>query len=160
MTTSNSNQPRESSQAAQSFDPWDILRSHMAANGLKASRQRDTIAETFFGVKGHTTVDELLVLVREQDSNISQATIYRTMRLLSDCHLAVPRNFDGQTRYEMADGPDEHHDHLICTQCQKIIEFVDERVEKLQDEIAESMGFRLTQHKMELYGICPDCLRE
>lgn len=139
------------------IDPWTVLRDYMSDNGLKASRQRDTIAEVFFAVPGHTTVDELLVEVKKRDSNISQATIYRTMRLLSDCGLAVARNFDGQTRYELTDGPGEHHDHLICTECQKIVEFVDDDVERRQEEIAKKHGFRLTRHKMELYGVCPAC---
>jgi Fur family transcriptional regulator, ferric uptake regulator len=97
--------------------------------------------------------------VREQDSKVSMATVYRTMKLLSECGLAHARNFgDGQTRYEAAIGR-HHHDHLICTQCGTIIEFENNRIEALQEMVARRHGFRVTSHKMELYGLCRSCQR-
>ena len=88
---------------------------------------------------------------------MSVATIYRTMKLLSESGLAHARNFgDGQTRYEPAFGR-EHHDHLICTRCGAIIEFENDRIEQLQDVVAKKHGFRVTSHKMELYGLCKGC---
>ena len=139
-------------------DPHDVLKDYLLRHGLKASRQRETIADVFFRASGHLRVDELLQEVRQIDPRVSQATVYRTMKLLTDCGLAAARNFsDGQTRYERSDASGEHHDHLICTSCGKIVEFVDERIEELQERVAVSHGFRVTHHKMELYGLCESC---
>ena len=136
------------------------LRTFIAKEGLKNSRQRETIAQVFFESTEHIRVEELLQRVRQVDPKVSQATVYRTMKLLVDCRLAEARQFqDGQTRYEASDDEGHHHDHLICTKCGKIVEFVDERIEELQEEVAASHGFKVSDHKMELYGVCdsPDC---
>jgi Fur family ferric uptake transcriptional regulator len=85
------------------------------------------------------------------------ATVYRTMKLRAESNLAHAQNFgDGQTRYEPAVGR-EHHDHLICTRCGTIIEFENDRIEQMQDAVARKHGFRVTSHKMELYGLCRTC---
>ena len=90
---------------------------------------------------------------------VSKATVYRTLKLLAECGVASERRFgDGLSRYELADDGDEHHDHLICTNCGEITEFEDPRIEKLQDSIAVKHGFKLTSHKHEMYGICAKCL--
>lgn len=139
--------------------PTEILNKYIAAHGLKSTKQRTLILEIFYSAGGHLSAEELLELVRVEDPRISQATVYRTLRLLTDCGLAEARNFgDGQTRYEIA--TEEHHDHIICTGCGLIVEFEDERIERLQDEIAEEHGFEMTHHKMELYGFCPDCIKK
>jgi Fur family ferric uptake transcriptional regulator len=136
-----------------------ILRAYIADNGMKSSRQREIIADVFFHAGGHLRVDELLAQVRQVDEKIGQATVYRTMKLLTECGLAQPRQFgDGHTRYEpVAPDDHEHHDHLICEECGKIVEFVDERIETLQEKVAAEHGFTVTTHKMELYGVCADC---
>lgn len=129
------------------------LRDYLGRKGLKFSRQRDAIADVFFNAGGHLSVEELLDRVREVDGKVSQATVYRTMNLLKECGLAQARNFfDGRTLYEIADEGGSHHDHLICLDCGKIIEFFDASIEKAQDKIAADKGFRLQSHKMELYG--------
>ena len=137
----------------------EVLSRYMAEHGLKSTRQRTLIIDTFFGLHGHLSVEELWSKVREQDAKVSVATVYRTMKLLHECGLAHARNFgDGQTRYEAAVGRD-HHDHLICTRCGRIVEFENDRIEALQDAVAKSHGFHVTSHKMELYGLCGDCQR-
>ncbi len=140
-------------------DPNEVLRSYINEHGLKSSRQREVIAEVFFEAGGHLKVDELLERVRAVDPKIGQATVYRTMKLLTKCGLAQPRHFgDGHTRYEpVAPDDEEHHDHLICDSCGRIVEFMDERIEELQEEAAAAHGFSVTHHKMELYGLCPAC---
>lgn len=122
---------------------------------LKSTRQRDLIAEVFFGEHGHLTIDELLARVRERNSKIGYATVYRTMKLLTECGLAALRQFgDGQRVYELA-ADTAHHDHLICVECGKVLEFENEEIERLQDKVARSFGFTLVRHKLELYGLCP-----
>lgn len=139
------------------LDRDEVLRRYMAERGLKSTRQRSMIIETFFGLDGHLSVEELWSRVRTDDARVSVATVYRTMKLLHECGLAHARNFgDGQTRYEAAVGRD-HHDHLICTSCGKIVEFENDRIEALQDAVAQEHGFDVTSHKMELYGLCGDC---
>ena len=133
------------------------LAAWIAEKGLKATRQRDAIVDTFFSQPGHLSVEELLDRVQQRDANIGAATVYRTMKLLTDAGLASARHFfDGQTRYEAALDR-HHHDHLICTNCHAIIEFENERIEELQDAVARQHGFQVTRHKLELYGLCRDC---
>jgi len=140
-------------------DPRQVLRSYLSEQGLKATRQRDLIVDVFFGSGGHLRVDELLFQVRSIDPKVSQATVYRTMRLLKESGLAEERRFgDGQARYEPSGEEDEHHDHLICEKCGTIVEFIDEEIEKLQTEVASRHGFVIASHKMELYGLCPECV--
>ncbi len=142
-------------------DPREALRAYLSARGLKSTRQRDLIVDVFFGTGGHLRVDELLDQVRAIDSKVSQATVYRTMRLLKESGLALERRFgDGQARYEPSTESEEHHDHLICLDCERIIEFVDERIETLQEEVASAHGFVVERHKLELYGHCRDCRKK
>lgn len=136
------------------------LAAYITEKGLKSTRQRDLIADAFLLQEGHLNVEELLEKVRTLDGRISAATVYRTMKLLTECGLAAPRRFDdGQTRYESAVGR-HHHDHLICTRCHAIIEFEDERIEALQTLVARQHGFLVTHHKLELYGLCASCQSE
>ncbi len=136
------------------------LASYMRANGLKLTRQRELILETFLRSRKHISVEELLRDVRVRDGGVGHATVYRTMKLFVDAGLATERNFsEGASRYEPADEHgDGHHDHLICTRCTRIIEFENHEIEELQIQVARNHGFKLLDHKMELYGICPDCL--
>ena len=136
------------------------LASWISERGLKSTRQRDLIVDTFFNSEGHLSVDELLVKVSARDANIGAATVYRTMKILSEAGLASAPHFDdGQTRYEPALDR-HHHDHLICTSCHKIVEFENERIEALQDEVAAQHGFEVTRHKLELYGLCRECRKK
>jgi Fur family ferric uptake transcriptional regulator len=129
----------------------------IAERGLKQTRQRDLIVDTFFSASGHLSIDELLARVSTRDANIGAATVYRTMKILSEAGLASARHFDdGQTRYEAALDR-HHHDHLICTDCHTIVEFENERIEELQEAVAAEHGFTVTRHKMELYGLCAAC---
>lgn len=134
------------------------LAQQMEDRGLRSTSQRRTVCEMFFRTPGHHSVDDLLALVREQDKRVGYATVYRTLKLLVDCDLAHERHFsDTLTRYEAAESSDHHHDHLICTDCDTIVEFEDDEIERLQEQLAERHGFKLLNHKHELYGRCGDC---
>jgi Fur family ferric uptake transcriptional regulator len=135
----------------------DALQAEIVRLGLKHSRQRDLVAETFFDMGGHVSVEQLVAAARRSDPRVSVATVYRTMKLLAACGLAFPRQFDGsQTRYEPAAGR-PHHDHLICTRCGSIEEFAEQRIEALQSRVALGRGFEVETHKLELYGRCAAC---
>lgn len=145
------------------------LRRYLEREGLKFTGQRQLITEVFFDPQyaaDHPSVEELFLRVRERDDRIGYATVYRTLKVLVDCGLASPRRLgDKQTRFE-PEHPGEHHDHLVCTACGAIIEFEEDRIEELQDEVARGFGFRLSNHRMVLYGQpegdcrVPNCRRE
>jgi Fur family ferric uptake transcriptional regulator len=148
---------------AHSAETLDTLRArlsaHMSKKGLRSTDQRRIIVDAFFAAPNHISIEELLAAVRTQDAGIGYATVYRTLKLLTECGVAFERKFgDGLTRYELADD-DTHHDHLICVECGKITEFEEPRIEALQDAIAEQHGYVLRSHKLEMYGVCPDCQR-
>ncbi len=134
----------------------DKLERFLSTRGLKMTSQRKVILETLESIPYHVTLDELLVAVQQNRSGVGQATIYRTMKLFVEAEIVEEHRFDdGITRYEIYE-EGEHHDHLICLSCGKIIEFEDELIEERQNAIAEQFGIRITTHKMELYGHCVD----
>ncbi|MCP4869082.1 MAG: transcriptional repressor [Proteobacteria bacterium] len=133
----------------------------MKAHGLKLTRQREQILEAFLGAEKHVGVEELLGLVRRLQPGIGHATVYRTMKLFVDSGIATERKFsEGATLYEPEDGGHHHHDHLICTRCGTIVEWENEAIEELQEQVARQHGFVLTDHKMELYGLCSNCQKK
>jgi Fur family transcriptional regulator, ferric uptake regulator len=135
-----------------------LLDAYMTKKGLRSTDQRKLIVETFFRSDNHVSIEELLAQVRSQDPRVGYATVYRTLKLLTECGVANERRFgDGLTRYELADDV-THHDHLICVGCGEITEFEEPRIEELQERVARKYGFELRSHKHELYGVCPKCL--
>jgi Fur family transcriptional regulator, ferric uptake regulator len=133
------------------------LDAYMARHGLRSTEQRRVIIDTFFGTTEHITIDTLLREVRAVDARVGYATVYRTMKLLTESGVVQEHKFgDGFTRYELADD-DAHHDHLICLECGKITEFEEDAIEELQAKIAKRHGFLVRAHKHEMYGICSDC---
>ena len=121
---------------------------------LKTTQQRELIVDHFLRCRDHISIDELLSRVRKRNKRVGYATVYRTLKLLVDCGLALQRQFgDGQARYEVCG---EHHDHLICTKCGLILEFEDDEIERLQEKIAVRLGgFAVIRHRHELYALCP-----
>ncbi len=138
-------------------DPFETFREYLRQHDYKLTPQRELILDTFLSVGGHPAPEELYNEVKKRDPSVGQATVYRTVKLLSQAGIAKELHFgDGLTRYEHKLGQ-THHDHLICERCGKNIEVVDETIEKLQDKLAEKHGFVLTGHRMYLYGICKEC---
>ncbi len=157
MTHDERDRNRSGARGGGGTTPAAALGAYSERRGLKRSRQRERIAEAFFGMPGHVSVEEVAGRVRQQDPRVSLATVYRTMKLLSESGLATARQFgDGQTRYEAAAGK-SHHDHLICTVCGQIVEFADDQIEALQALVARRHGFAVERHKLELYGRCARC---
>ena len=123
--------------------------------GLKSTRQRDLIVGSFFELDKHITVDELLEHVRLVQPRIGYATVYRTLKLLVEQGFALPKEFgDRQTRYDPIHNQNPHHDHLICIDCRRIIEFEDNALAEHLSQIAQSMGFSLKRKKLEIYAAC------
>jgi Fur family ferric uptake transcriptional regulator len=123
-----------------------------AQKGLRITEQRRVIARVLSEAEDHPDVEELHARASAIDPGISIATVYRTVRLFEDAGILARHDFgNGRSRYEA--NPEEHHDHLIDVESARVIEFVDEELEALQKRIAERLGFRLVDHRMELYGV-------
>ncbi|ETA49189.1 Fur family transcriptional regulator [Ponticoccus alexandrii] len=130
----------------------DSIADRCAAHGLRMTGQRRTIAEVLDAASDHPDVEELYARASAQDPKISLATVYRTVKLFEETGIVERVDFgDGRARYE--DAERDHHDHLIDLDTGQIIEFVDEEIEALQEKIARKLGYRLTGHRMELYGV-------
>ena len=120
--------------------------------GVKLTDQRRLIAQIMTSSRDNPNVDELYKRVSKIDSKISIATVYRTVKLFEEAGILTRHDFKGgKARYEEV--PDDHHDHLIDVQSGEIVEFVNEEIEKLQETVAEKLGYQLLDHKLELYGI-------
>ena len=120
--------------------------------GLKLTDQRKLIAQIMSDSHDHPNVNELYKRVSKLDSKISIATVYRTVKLFEEAGILTKHDFKGgKARYEEL--ADSHHDHLIDVHSGEIVEFVDDKIEKLQKEVAEKLGYQLVDHKLELYGI-------
>lgn len=121
-------------------------------NGLKMTEQRRVIARVLSDSEDHPDVEEVYRRASALDDRISLATVYRTLRLFEDSQIIQSHDFGGgRARYEATE-EDEHHDHLINVDTGEVIEFFDEELEALQDKIAKRLGFRLVDHRLELYG--------
>ncbi len=120
--------------------------------GLKMTGQRRVIARVLSESEDHPDVEAVYRRAARVDPRISIATVYRTVRLFEEASILERHDFgDGRARYEEL--PDEHHDHLIDIETGRVIEFSNARIEKLQEEVARKLGFRLVDHRLELYGV-------
>ena len=122
------------------------------AKGVKLTDQRKIISKIMSDSQDHPDVDELYKRASKIDSKISIATVYRTVKLFEEAGIVAKHDFKGgKARYEELS--ESHHDHLIDIKTGEIIEFVDEEIEKLQQKVADKYGYKLVDHKLELYGI-------
>ena len=127
-------------------------------NNLKFTIQREVILETLYNSDEHLTPEGLHHLIQDKQPDLKTgiATVYRTLALLEESNVVTSLSFGAQgKKYEL--GAKEHHDHLICTECGKITEFVDDEIERRQHSITEELGFKMSDHSMQIYGICAEC---
>ncbi len=135
----------------------DIFRNCIKEKGLRNTRQREEILDAFLSAQKHITVEELFNVLKVKSPGIGYATVHRNLSLLCECGLADEIKIGTQkARYEPKLGQ-KHHDHLICTKCGLFIEVNDNKIEKLQDKLAEANDFTPMRHKLEIYGICKEC---
>jgi Fur family ferric uptake transcriptional regulator len=135
----------------------DIFRKYLERRGLKLTAERQAVFDQLFARHEHVEADEILVRLRARGKKISRATIYRTLELLVDSGI-VGRVRIGEMgyRYERLRAG-EHHDHLICNECGRVIEFFEPRIESLQDDVCERYGFLALSHSHQMRGICRQC---
>jgi Fur family ferric uptake transcriptional regulator len=135
----------------------DVLEEYISENNLKITKQRRTVLKIFLECNNHVSVEELYNIVLKTEPKIGLATVYRTLALLTKSGLALEMDFgDGQKRYESS-YKSVHHDHMVCTECGKILEFNHPLIEKYQEEVAMQKNFKITSHKLDLFGLCQDC---
>ncbi len=134
-----------------------IYSQYLKKQGLKMTRQRETVVTTFLQAEGHLSADELHELVRRNDPRIGLATVFRTLRTLTDCNLARETDLgDGRTRFEHK-YKHPHHHHLICEECHRTIEFFSPEFERLQQQIVAEYQFKPSRHRLQIFGYCRDC---
>jgi len=139
-------------------DVINNLRKIVKQKGLKYTEQREIVLSILLHVDGHLTAEEIYNNIKKEypKSNVGIATVYRALSFLEEVDLIASINFGTEgKKYES--NMKSHHDHLICTECSSIIEFVDDEIEKRQEKIAKANKFKITSHSMQLYGICQNC---
>ncbi|MEP6742442.1 MAG: transcriptional repressor [bacterium] len=137
----------------------EVFLRHLQSTGLKRTAQRDLILDTFLRTEEHLSSEDLYRLVQKLDPTIGQTTVYRTLKLLTEAGLAREVRFgDGRTHYEHH-YKHQHHDHMICSECGRVIEFFSAELEAIQDAMAAKHRFQITQHLLRMIGICADCRR-
>jgi Fur family ferric uptake transcriptional regulator len=140
-------------------DVEKVFRDYVQSKGLKFTPERQAILNHVFECHGHFEAEELLIDMRKSNKRVSKATIYRTLSLLVNSGLLREVIFgEKHAHYEHVYGH-EHHEHLVCIGCGKIIEFTDERIEKFQEEICIANKFKAESHKFQIMGYCVDCAK-
>ncbi|MBR1647207.1 MAG: transcriptional repressor [Selenomonadaceae bacterium] len=136
------------------------LRGKLYERGYKMTPQRKQILQIFVEHPEHLSAEDVYNILREQDSEIGLATVYRALDLLSELGILVKIDFgDGCARYELntADPNVHHHHHLICVKCKKVIEFEEDLLDDLEATISKKSGFQILNHEVKFFGYCKDC---
>lgn len=137
-----------------------IFADFLKKKGLKTTRERSALFDEIFSAHRHFDADDLVLRLKGHGKKVSRATIYRTLELLFECGLVGRvRLNEEKYRYERLH-KGEHHDHLVCTSCGKILEFIDERIEELQDEVCRQHDFVATSHSHQIWGLCGACRKK
>ena len=141
-------------------DVEEVFHAHLKRVGLKRTEQRDTILRTFLDTRDHLSTDELSRLVKKKDESIGFTTVYRTLKLLTECGLAseVALN-DGIARYEHQYQRRNHH-HMVCTECGSSVEFFSAEIERIEQEVGRKNKYLPTRHTFQIYGICDKCRKK
>lgn len=135
--------------------PLNILKNYIKINNLRYTEQRELILKYFLLENKHICAEELYEKINKKHPEIGIATVHRALNLFVDCKIANKLKFgDSKYVYEVKHS---HHDHLICLECGRIIEFKENEIEKLQEKVAKNNNFIVRNHRLEIYGICKEC---
>jgi Fur family transcriptional regulator, ferric uptake regulator len=135
-----------------------LFRRYLREQGLPVTQQREVVADVVFASSDHQSIEDIELALRQRGERIGKATIYRTMEILVRSGLVEEHDFgEGFKRYEHLFGHQPIHEHLICTNCSKVVEFDSAEVLRIRDEAARAHGFQPIRHRLEVYGICADC---
>ncbi|MFA4905273.1 MAG: transcriptional repressor [Candidatus Margulisiibacteriota bacterium] len=130
---------------------------YLKDRGFKKTPQRQIILDKFLEMKGHVSADELFRALRRKYPHLGQSTVFRSIKLLQDAKIASEVNFTGKRRRFEPEHIKGHHDHLVCVNCGKTAEVLDQRIEKLQDDLVRRYRFTPLRHRLEIFGICRKC---
>lgn len=134
-----------------------IFRDFLKQKGLKLTQQREEILETFLKTEQHLSTEDLYKVIKKKKFGIGQATVFRTLKLLTEAGIAKEvRLGDKRVRFEHEYGH-QHHDHLVCQVCSKLIETVDFEIERLQNVLCKKFQFTPTSHRLQIFGMCKQC---
>lgn len=148
---------RRAGSRSQGDGPLARFQEYLSARNLRMTRERRSVLDMILGQEGHFDAEELLTFLRRKKKAVSRATLYRTLDHLRGAGLVKMHRFGrGHALYERNYGR-SHHDHMVCDRCGNVIEFVDEEIERLQEEVCRRHYFRSTNHVMQIFGICRDC---
>ena len=138
-----------------------LFRRYLRQQGLPVTQQREVVADVVFESAEHLSVEEIETALKARGERIGKATIYRTMEILVRSGLVEEHDFgEGFRRYEHLFGQQPVHEHLICTHCGKVTEFLSPEVERVQEEVSRQHGFVASRHRLEIYGLCGRCQAE
>lgn len=129
----------------------------LASKSLKLTRQRQAVVDEIFSDSGHFEAEELVERLKHARTRVSRATVYRTLELLRECQLVEKLDFGTPRSFYEHVAPGEHHDHLICTRCGNVIEFHNDRLEAIQQEICRNFDFQESHHSLRIFGLCSKC---
>jgi Fur family transcriptional regulator, ferric uptake regulator len=141
-------------------EEMDVFSNFLKKKNLKVTSQRLLVAEKIFSLHNHFTADGLLEMFRDRRNEISKATIYRILSIMVEANLLIEHNFGQDYKYYEHIIGHEHHDHIICTDCRRIVEFLEPSIEELQSKVALEHGFTIKGHRHNIFGICqkkPNC---
>ncbi|WCL48646.1 Fur family transcriptional regulator [Leptospira sp. GIMC2001] len=127
---------------------------YLKKKGLKITSQRMLVAEKIFSIHNHFTAESLQEELKDRRDEISKATIYRILSIMVEAGLLQEHNFGKDYKYYEHIIGHAHHDHIICIECGRIVEFIDEKIEELQRKAAREKGFSITGHDLNIYGVC------
>ncbi|MFC1729266.1 Fur family transcriptional regulator [candidate division KSB1 bacterium] len=133
---------------------------YLHTKGLRYTPERDVIIREIFSNANHFDADELYLKLMTYNNNVSRATVYRCLNLLESCDLVNKTSFGERHYHYEHTYKRKHHDHLVCKKCGKIVEFTDLTIEQRQKDVCSRYKFILTDHKLQIFGICPDCQKK
>ena len=134
-----------------------IFNQYLKKKGMLCSRQREQIRDIFLKTEKHLTINDLYDMVRKKHPQLGLATVYRAMEVICDAGLAVKVDFGDNTQHYEHKYKHQHHDHLVCLKCGRIIEVISPEIEKLQENLARKHKFKAVRHRMEIFGLCRTC---
>ncbi len=135
----------------------EAFEAFLKKKGLRLTEQRRQIIRKILSVHTHFTAESLYETIRRDHASIGKATLYRTLALLTECEVLEAHDFGGESKFYEHKLGHKHHDHMVCIQCHRIMEFKDDRIEAEQEAMAKRMRFRTLFHTLKIYGLCSKC---